>query len=308
MPFETATAVVEPKSDAQPQAQPTPQAEPTPTSVKVGGKEYASWDEVGKAYEHLQSEYGRTAQKYGDLERQYQDTAQRATLADQWNQWWQRVGPLWGDDVEALLREKLSGGRKDGQPQHAQPAFEGFETLSPQEQYAKLAQAVESRLVDQFTNQYNDRLSQLAQAVQQTLAQKEQQYQSYITNYLTLMRRAFDQKLRDPQFDIDGVMEHAAKAIGGQIDPIELGQQLIAASEAQSRIETARKDAYEQAKRDLEQAQKNKQMETVPPVGQAPIFKFSPNHGVDSKKGLGSMRQSAAENLFKKFGSDLFSG
>ena len=309
MPFEQMNN--DPGQTTQPTT-PTPET-PQASPVKVGGKEYASWDEVGKAYESLQSEHGKWTQKYGDLERQYKDTATQAQMAEQWNQWWSRVQPLWGDDVEALLRQKATGGqaaqRQAPQAQMQQPqatAFEGFETLSPQEQYSRLAQTVEQKLQEQFGTQYQQQLAQLANAVQRTLDQKEQWYQTYLTNHLGLMRRALEQKLRDPNFDVDAVMENAAKALGGQIDPIELGQQLIAASGAQSRIDQAKKEAYEQAKRDLEQAQKNKQMETVPTVGSSPVFKFSPGGATTGRKGLASMRQSAAESLFNKFGADLF--
>lgn len=287
----------------------TPDIAPAPP-VKVGGKDYSSWDEVGKAYENLQSEHGKWTQKYGDLERQYRGASEQAQLADQWNQWWQRVQPLWGDDVEALLRQKLSGGKApqaQGQAQQSATMFEGYEALAPQEQYNRMSEAIQGRLSEQLSGQYNERLGQLAQAVQQTLSQKEQWYQSYLTNHLALMRRALEQKLQDPTFDVDAVMENAAKAIGGQIDPIQLGQQLIAASTSQSRIDQARKEAYEQAKRDIELAQKNKQIESVPAMGGAPVFKFSPGTSEGGgRRGLASMRQSAAESLFKKFGADLF--
>ena len=320
MPAETIDNVT---TQTQSQVQDTAAGAASPgtssTGYSFGGKNYASVDELGKAYESAQSELGRWTQRHGDLERQYKDASEKAALSDQWNQWWQRVGPLWGEDVEAMLRQKLSGGSQNRSATAAQmqaaaqqsnmqaqaDQFQGFDVLSPQDQYSRMSQMLEQRLTEQLQGQYNDRLSQLAQAVQQTLAQKEQWYQSYLTNHLSLMRKALEHKLQDPSFDVDAVMENAAKAIGGQIDPIELGQQLIAASQAQSRLETAKKEAYEQAKRDIEQTQKNKQMETVPPVGSAPVFKFSPGTG-GPRKGLASMRQNAAENLFKKYGADLF--
>ena len=73
--------------------------------LKFGGKEYGSVDDLGKAYESLPSEHGKWTQQHGDLQKKY-DEAQ--TQAQRWNEWWQTVQPLWGDDVEAVLRAKLT--------------------------------------------------------------------------------------------------------------------------------------------------------------------------------------------------------
>ena len=207
------------------------------SSIKMGGKEYASMDEATKAYESVQSELGKWTQQYGDLKKQSDDVQKRA---QQWDEWWKTVQPLWGDDVETLLRHKLTGTKPQATPtKSAEPAatgFEGFELLRPEEQAAKLRQAVAGELQQQMTQQWQ----QYSQAMQQALAQKEQWYQSYLSNHLSLLRKALERKLQDPAFDVDKTMEQAARAMGGQMDPIELGQQLLKAAEFQGLLESAK--------------------------------------------------------------------
>lgn len=297
------TGSVAPASSTPSSPQPAAQTQ----AIKVGGKDYQSWDEVGKAYESLQSEHGKWTQKHGELEKQYRDAAGKAQVADQWNNWWKTIQPLWGDDVEGLLRKKLGGGGaaapqpQSGQ-QNGQNPYEGWEMLPAQEQYQRLTQHIQG----QMTQQHQGQMQQLAQAVQNHIQQREQWYQSYLTNHLSLMRKALERKVLDPKFDVDAVMEQAARAIGGQMDPLELGQQLLGASGIDARIEAVRKEAYEQAKRDLEQTATNKTMEMVPSHGAgAPVFKFTPSSG-GPRAGMGSQRQAAAEALFKQFGADVF--
>lgn len=295
----------------QPTSQ-TSQATATPTSYKFGGKEYASVEDLGKAYEAANSELGKWTQKHGDLEKQYQQTSK---VAQQWNDWWKTVQPLWGDDVEDVLRRKLSGGQqpqqRQAQPQQTpQPQqagqeggqFKGFEYLTPAEQFTKFREM----LAGELQTQLQAERQQMAQQLSQVLQQKEQYYQQYLNNYQTLQRRALEQKLKNPDFNIDAVMEQAAKAISGGMDPIELGQQLLSAADFQNQIDKAKKEAYEMGKKDLEQEQKNKQVAVIPSQsGQAPTYKVP--QGTNIKKGFLGLRENAAQNLVSKF-PNVFAG
>ena len=292
-----------------------------------GGKTYNSVEDLGKAYESANSELGKWTQQYGDLEKRSKQYEQLAGQAQQWNQWWQTIQPLWGDDVEQLLKAKLTGQpltqqqnqrlqqgmqQAAAQQQQARPNFEEYELLRPSEQFSRFRDQF-GREVGMAVHQHvQQQLGQLQQGIAQALKQKEDWYQNYLSNYLGLFRKAFERKLSDPSFNVDAVMEQAAKAMSGQFDPLELGQQLITASQAESALATAKKEAYAQAKKDFEDEQKNKKMETVPPSnGQAPTYKVR-GSGTDLAKtrrggsGLASMRDAAAQNLATKYGSGLF--
>lgn len=285
-------------------------------SLKYGGKEYGSVEDLGKAYEAAQAELGKWTQQHGDLKKQYDEAAVLADQARKWQEWWQTVQPLWGDDVESLLRQKLTGGQPQRQVQPnaqqvaaaaaiAQQAgknpYEDFESLPVSEQFGRF-----KNMLGQELNQYLTQVfGQFAQNLNQSLAQKEQWYQSYLTNHLSLLRKALEKKAQDPNFNVDKVMEQAAKAIGGQIDPIVLGEQLLQATSFESQMEAAKKAAYDQGKRDFEQELANKKIEAAPAVaGGAPAYKVP--HAGGNRAGFGSLRQQAANALAEKFGTGLF--
>ena len=279
------------------------------TTLKYGGKDYANAEELGKAYEAAQSELGRWTQQYGDLKKQHETTSE---TAKKWSDWWQTVQPLWGEDVETLLRQKLNGGQQ-GRPQArateqqasaAQAALDGYEMLSPQDQATRLRQVI----LEDLGQQANAWRGDLVKAIQQEFENKEKWYQSYLSNHLGLMRRALENKIKDPNFNVDAVMEQAVRAIGGQIDPIQLGQQLLSAAEFDSRLDAAKKESYAQGKRDFEEAQKNKAMEQVPMSFSSPVYKI-PSSAKDTgvSRGLASRREQAAQNIMKKFGPSWFS-
>ena len=285
------------------------------SSYAFGGKTYNSVDDLGKAYESLQSEHGKWTQQYGDLKKQYDDITHRAK---RWDDWWETVKPLWGDDIESLLKQKMTGrgqpnqqavqqamqAGQQNQQNQGQDWFEGYDLLSPRDQAVKLGQALSQQLTGHFTRQVAD----LAKAVNDTLVQKEQWYQSYFNNHLGLLRKAIEQKLRDPNFDIDKTMEMAAQAIGGQIDPIQLGRQLIDAQSFQNQLDSAKKTSYEQGKKDFEQEMANKKQEAVPATSfTSPKYKV-PITPAGTRKGLASMRESVAEDIVKKFGPGWFTG
>ena len=103
---------------------------PAGQPLKFGGKEYGSVEDLGKAYESAQSELGKWTQQHGDLQKKY-DEAQ--TQAQRWNEWWQTVQPLWGDDVESVLRAKLTGqGRQPAQQVQQQVSNKKLETAPTQ--------------------------------------------------------------------------------------------------------------------------------------------------------------------------------
>ena len=280
-----------------------------PEPIRAGGKEYGSVEDLAKAYESVQTDLGKWTQQHGDLKKQYDETL---TYAKQWNEWWARIKPVWGEDVEKFLEQKLTGRPSgDGQrPQPAQPqgqapsAWDGFELLSPEEQAARIETALASRLTQAvegwqkaFDQKYRDDLSQ-----------REKWYQTYLANHLSLMRRALEKKLQNPEFDVDKVMERAAQAIGGQIDPIELGQNLLTAAEFDTRLEKERKASYEQGRKDYEQEQANKKIEAAPPVVSVPSYRVTPTPPGKTKLGMVSWRERAAEAVAKKFGPGLFAG
>ena len=285
-------------------------------SYRFGGKEYSSVEELGKAYESANSELGKWTQRYGDLEKQHQDVSGKYA---QWAQWWKQVEPLWGEDVEAVLQRKLRGqgvpaaqAQQMAQAQAQQIQQQAAQQQQPAEQYdfynpqdvAKFKQAVAADLA----RHTNGQLAQVVNAMNQTFAQKEQWYQTYLQNHLSLLRRALEQKLQNPNFDVNAFMEHAARAIGGQIDPIELGQQLIDAQGMTARIESAKKDAYEQGKKDFEQETKNKKQEAAPIQSfSAPKFTM-PTTPPGTRNGLHTLREKAAQTMAKKFGPGLFFG
>lgn len=268
---------------------------------EFGGKKYSSVDDLGKAYESAQSELGKWTQQFGDLKRQYDDaygTSQR------WDEWWRTVQPLWGTDVEDLLRRKLTGATQAApQPQQNQGQFDGWDALQPAEQFSRIRQSV----AEDLGNAFNQQLAGLNQQWQQHLAQREAWYQSYLTNHLGLMRRALEQKLINPNFDVDKVMEQAARAIGGQIDPIQLGQQLITAETFNAQLDAAKKLAYEQGKKDFEQEAANKKIESVPMQTGMPVYKMPTTSANGMKQhGLASWREKAAEKIVKQFGPNWF--
>mgnify|MGYP001557955504 CR=1 FL=1 len=271
---------------------------------EFGGKKYSSVDELGKAYESAQSELGKWTQQNGDLRRQYENAQ---NIAGKWDEWWKTVSPLWGEDVEDLLRRKLTGTARQvqAQPQQTQNQFEGWDALRPEEQFSRMRQSV----AEELGNAFNQQLTGLNQQWQKHLAERETWYQSYLTNHLGLMRRALEQKLINPNFDVDKVMEQAARAIGGQIDPIQLGQQLITAETFNAQIDAAKKLAYEQGKKDFEQEAANKKIESVPVQSGMPVYKMptvTPAAN-GAKHGLASWREQAAEKIVKKFGPTWFS-
>lgn len=287
-------------------------------TYRFGGKEYASVDELGKAYESANSELGKWTQKYGDLEKQYQDVSGKY---GQWQEWWKQVQPLWGEDVEAVLKRKLMGQgvpaaqaqqmaqaqaqqvSQQQQQQAMQQMAEQYDFYNPQD-VARFKQAVANELAKHT----NGQLANIVQAMNQTIAQKEQWYQNYLQNHLSLLRRALEQKLQNPNFDVNAVMENAARAIGGQIDPIELGQKLIDAEEITARIEAAKKEAYEQGKKDIEQELRNKKQEAAPvPSFAAPKFTM-PTTPPGTRNGLHTLREKAAQTMAKKFGPGIFFG
>lgn len=272
--------------------------------IRVGGKEYASWEEVGKAYESLQSEYGKAAQQFGDLRKQYEDAY---GTAQKWSDWWKNVQPLWGEDVERLLQQKMRGGKAAAAdtPGTDQVAgkWAGYDLLRPEEQ----AERLRTEIASQLQTEYDQKLVALAQAMNQSLTQKEQYYNAYLSNYLGLMRRAFDERQKNPEFNVEQVLEAATKALSGNVDPLELGRQLVDSASFEARLKAAKKEAYEQGKKDFEQEAKNKKQEVVPPTVGAPKFQYSlPPQG--SRHSLGQMKQKVAEQLVQRFGPDLFTG
>ena len=89
------------------------------------------------------------------------------------------------------------------------------------------------------------------------------------------------------------------------MDPIALGEQLLQASSFGSQMETAKKAAYEQGKKDYEQEVANKKLEVAPAqAGGAPAFKIPITPG--GKAGFGTLRQQAANALVKQFGPAVF--
>lgn len=283
-----------------------------PKNYNFGGKTYNSVDDLGKAYESAQQELGKWTQQYGDLRRQYDTAAPQAAQAEKWNKWWETVAPVWGEDVEKFLQQKMmQGGRAGaqaaqtlGQMQqnvaNGQDPFEGFEMLPVREQFQRFGTHIQAQQQEVYTQ----RLAELARAVNDTFQQREQYYNNYLSNHLGLLRKALEEKFRNPNFDIDKTMEMAAQAIGGQIDPIQLGQQLINASTFQAQLETAKKAAYEQGKKDFEQEQANKKQEAVPMSFSAPKFKYT--QPANQRQGLSSLRQTAAENMAKIMGPQAF--
>lgn len=288
-------------------------------ALQFGGKSYGSVEELGKAYEGAQSELGKWTQQHGDLSKQHDDLRKQydqaqalAGQAAQWTDWWEKIKPYWGQDVQDLIRQKIEGqstrresvSAPTNGAELAAKAFEGFDLLRPDEQAMRIKQAVAEELVGplrewqaQFTKAHND-----------GLAKREDWYQKYISNYFSLFRKAMDKKIADPSFDIDKTMEQAVKAMGGQLDPFELGQQMLAGADYASALEKARKEAYAQGKLDLEQEIKNKKIETVPVGSSAPPVFRAPVTPPGTRLGLGTLRQRAAESMAQKFGAGLFTG
>lgn len=312
--------VKDPKEQQQVEGKSVAPAAQTPQTYKFGGKEYSSVDDLGKAYEAVQSEYGKWTSEYDKLKKQYEDTNGKAT---KWEEWWKTVAPLWGEDVEDFLRRKLTHQGRQGQTvqqqvsqqMHSQQRQQEIPTTAAQYAAQQQQQTPETfdfyrpeeitrfkqNLANDLTNQFNAQLGQVVQGLNQALAQKEQWYQQYLSNHLSLMRRAFEQKIQDPSFNVDAVMEQAAKAIGGQVDPIELGKQLIDAQTFAARLETAKKDAYAQGKKDFEQEVANKKQEVVTPNVAVPKFTV-PTTPNGTRRGLHTLRETVAESLVKKFG------
>jgi hypothetical protein len=288
----------------------TATATPQTQSYDMGGKSYGSFDDARKAYESLQKDHGQWTQKYGDLEKNYK---QYENQLGQWTNWWKTIEPLWGQDVEGLLQQKLTRGRQPQGQQYQQPQqqpqqqmqrnpYEGYDMLTPAEQFTKFKESYTGELAQAL----NQRLAGMQEQYNQQLAQKEQWYQQYLSNHFSLLRRALEQKFTDPNFNIDAVMEQAANAIAGKMDPIDLGKQLIAASSYPEQLEKIRKEAYELGKKDQETAATNKAMETVTPgSASAPAFKMPVN--TNPKRGFASLRESAGQAVVKKFGPQIFS-
>ena len=103
--------------EVQPAVQATPSAESK--TYAFGGKTYGSVDELGKAYESAQGELGKWTQQYGDIEKKYKEAEKHVERATKWDEWWKTIQPLWGEDVENFLRQKLPGATRQ---QSAAPA------------------------------------------------------------------------------------------------------------------------------------------------------------------------------------------
>lgn len=296
----------------------TPAASPAgsaavPQSYRVGDKEYASADELVKAHEHLNSELGKRSTELDTYKRQLDETSRQY---GKWQQWWTDVAPYWGPEIDAYLVQKaqrLINGQaapaQVAQPQQMNGATRsmeaaGYDFLKPED-----VQKFRMDLFNELGTAYRTHLGQILAGIDQALQAKEKYYQSYLTNHLSLLRRAMERKMQDPTFDVDAVMEQAVKAIGGQVDPIQLGQQLLDAATFQQKIDQARKEAYESGKKDYEQELKNKQQETVPAISSAtPMKVSSPMAAPGSIKNLDTLRHAAAENIIKKFGAGVFTG
>lgn len=72
-------------------------------------------------------------------------------------------------------------------------------------------------------------------------------------------------------------------------------------------MDAAKKEAYDLGKRDLEQELANKKQETPPPTASMPKF-MQPAVSTGPRKGLHTLREKAAENIFKQFGPQWFAG
>lgn len=289
--------------------------------LKFGGKEYKDANELGKAYEAAQTELGKWTQQHGDLKKQYDETNQKAT---RWEDWWKSVGPLWGNDVEDFLRRKLTQGQgrqpetaqsqqaaqqqiAQQQQQVAQQLAENYDFFKP-EDVQRFRQNLAREMQTSMQGSLQQQLTQAMQNMGQQIAQKEQWYQTYLTNHLSLLRRAFEEKMKNPEFNIEKVMQGAAQAIGGQIDPIELGKNLLTAAEFEARMESAKKGAYEQGRKDFEQEAVNKKQEAVPAVNvQVPKYTV-PTTPNGTRRGLHTLRETAAQNILQKFGPAWLTG
>lgn len=275
----------------------------------VWGQKFKSPDEMWASYNELERKLGSQGNELGTyrqtLDQVSRQNAEYQKAVEAWDKWYKdTLAPHW-DDVDKFLktRQGKQVAAQVAQATGAQASANGdwaadWEQLTPAQQAQRLRdislQEISAALTPAITEWQKRFVDQVGQQIQQK--------EAYFNNYLNLYRKVMDMRMKDPSLDIDSVLDQAVKVLGGQIDPIELGKQLATMSTDR---ETYAKQLVEQARKDWELEQKNKQMAAVTPTnGQPPIFKL-PSAG-SAKAGLATQREQVAKRLLETYGPGVF--
>lgn len=287
------------------------------SSAPSGGGEPA-WKTKFKSDEELWNAYGSLEKKLGEqgnqlgqyrqaLEQYAGQAGEYERAVQAWDQWFKSTGlaDSWGD-VQKFLQTKqgrqavaqtaqqLGVSQQAGSPDWAAD----WDTLAPGQQAQRLREVALTEIASALTPAITNWQRQFMGQYQQDLEQREKYYQ----NYLNLYRRVMDMRMRDPNLDVDKVLDQAIGVLSGNMDPIELGKYLATAgSNTQAQI----KAAVEQARKDWDTEQQNKTMASLDPKnGQPPAFR-RPSAGT-TRAGLATMREGVAQQIMEKHGPGVF--
>lgn len=303
-PNPTAPATSSPTS-----GQPAPAGQQAPGGERAWAQKFKSDDDLWKAYGELESKLGQQGNELGQYRNAYdtlnKDLGEHQKAVKAWDQWYRETLANDWDDVQKYLSTKRGKqvaqnvAQSTGATTNAtQNWSEGWDTLSPQQQATRLREVAVQEIAGALTPALQNWQKQFGDSVQKNIADKE----AYFNNYLNLYRKVMDMRIKNPNLDVDAVLDQAVNVLGGKIDPIELGRTLATASQDR---EAYAKQMLEQARKDWEQEQENKKLAAIQPQagGTPPVFKTNASN---SKNGLGGMREQVAKAILEKHGPTAF--
>lgn len=287
----------------------------TPAATGTGSDPWAAkgWksiDDAWKGYSELEKKLGEQGNELGQYKNAYGQTARQAQEFEKalqaWDQWYKSdLQPHW-EDVQKFLKTRqgqqvaAQAAQAMGSQVNPQSWSEGWDQLSPQQQAERMQQVSVQQIAGALTPAIQNWQKQFVEQQQRVLAEKE----AYFNNYLSLYRKVMDMRLADPSLDVDSVLDQAVRVLGGQIDPIELGKQLATATSSR---EAYAKQLVDQARKDWETEQQNKELAAVKPNagGTPPAFKVK--SAGTGKGDLSRMREDVARQLMETHGAGVFS-
>lgn len=275
----------------------------TSAAAPWGGK-FESPEKLWDSYGSLEKKLGEQGGLLGEYKKAYEALYNRYNEYEnsvrEWDRWYKdNLAPHW-ERIKGIINGQQQGQAQQGQAGQATAAdyYRDWGNLQPHEQAQRMQYAVAQGLVQGLVPQLKHWQENALKQMNDTLAQREQ----YYNNYLTLYRKVMDMRMADPSLDIDSVLDNAVRLMSGQQDPIDVGKTLATMGLDK---EAYAKKAVEQAKRDWEQEQKNKQMATVQPAaGRPPVFKNPAT--VDTRRGLSGLRESVVQKVLEKHGPSVF--
>ncbi|MFQ5757182.1 MAG: hypothetical protein ACE5H7_13980 [Acidiferrobacterales bacterium] len=252
-----------------------------------------------------QQDYTRKTQELAEQRRQFEEASKAAEEAakqygspEEWARFWQQIQPHWDTFVkwnQAQQSGATSPAKTPTQTTASSPGddfWTNWDILQPQEQAQRLSQIVAQNVLNQINQQYVPQI------------QKQfQDYDQYQKNYMTMWRRAFEQKLQDPNIDLDRIFQTAVDMQTGKLDPLDAARQLsVTPEESQQKFEKTLEErlAQERAKWEEEQQAKAK---TIPLAGGIGPAAFQPVE--DAPKTAQEAKERALNAVVDKYGTGI---